>query len=263
MLSCTVADTCHTDFSVCLLNFNAKLRFYLLHLHSFLVSHTVLFQIKIKTLVKVRNRFRIIKWWSVTDNGFGNEGQHLFHNIWTAFGRLWHRTSAPVRGCVQRNSPTRWRAKHTVRSSFLPALFRQEGKISVRNVRNGGFSIKDEKSTFSNLCVCVCVYQDQELVITECGIWTGPSQSPFFKRNNQSREGNTQLVWFIHSFVHSSSISSKSCHQGLAKVTLLVSSRTWLRTRSPREIMQKLRIPPDSLFTFGKCFGYSFKYQCI
>ena len=59
-LSCTVTDTNHTGFSVYLLNFNAKLYSYLLHLDHLLSRHMILLHIKIKTLVKVRNGFKSV-----------------------------------------------------------------------------------------------------------------------------------------------------------------------------------------------------------
>lgn len=123
----------HIDFAGCLFNFNAKL-YYLLHLDILSLRHMVLFQMKIKILVKVRNGFRFIKWLSGIDNGSDNEGEYLLQNIWRAFWcsvTLHQLQRERLRQC---NVSIRWRTKHIAGSSFL---HEENGNFGFRpNVRS-------------------------------------------------------------------------------------------------------------------------------
>lgn len=157
-------------------HFNAQLCSYLFYLVSLLLRHMVLFQIKIKTLVKFKNGFRFIKWFSSTGNGFGKKEQHLFQNIknFLTYRTLRHFHWERLRQC---SMATRWRTKYTVGSSS----HWKTTDVSKRQCEGiGDFSMKDERSIANT--VSVCVFQDQELIIRGGRSGLGPLNFFFLQK---------------------------------------------------------------------------------
>lgn len=201
MFSCTFKDRCHIDFSVhlCLFNFNAKLC-YLFHLDSLLLRHMVLFQIKIKTLEKVRSVFRFIKWWSGTENGFDNGTTPVWERL-KGFP-----TSVISCYLVRLHTMQLFHqvADEAYSSGFISPCSSQARRSQKKYKQWKVFPWKIGRRSISNSCVCLWMYQKQKLITTESEIQIGSSESPFsfFLTDNPENETNGLIYFSICLLIH-------------------------------------------------------------